>query len=179
MFKSKPDHQFFTLCHLEIGWMTLKNNRAPDLCYFKLHASFRLETLNLGQNWWFFILCDLEIWQMTLQNNRAHRLCYFKLCASSQNHLWIQTGFTVQKHSICMNFFLSSVTLKFEGWPWIWHLFYTTSSFVHNFEAICEFKNEVSVQEKPKFGQNLFWALWPWPFTSDLDFLYGHHFCQW
>ena len=104
------------------------------------------------------ILCDLEIWQMTLQNNWAHRLCYFKLCASSQNHLWIQTGFTVQKHSICMKkwFFLSSVTLKFEGWPWIWHLFYTTSSFVHNFVAICEFKNEVSVRKSQNLGRICF-----------------------
>ena len=30
----------FFLCDLEIWWMTLKNNRAPLLCYFKLCASF-------------------------------------------------------------------------------------------------------------------------------------------
>ena len=28
------------LCDLEIWWMTLKNNRAPLLCYFKLCAAF-------------------------------------------------------------------------------------------------------------------------------------------
>ena len=28
-------------CDLEIWWMTLKNNRAPLLCYFKLCAAFR------------------------------------------------------------------------------------------------------------------------------------------
>ena len=32
---------FFVPCDLEIWWMTLKNNRAPPLCYFKLCASFR------------------------------------------------------------------------------------------------------------------------------------------
>ena len=33
--------QFLELCDLEIWQMTLKNNRAPLLCYFKLCASFR------------------------------------------------------------------------------------------------------------------------------------------
>ena len=31
---------FLELCDLEIWRMTLKNNRAPLLCYFKLYASF-------------------------------------------------------------------------------------------------------------------------------------------
>ena len=31
---------FFVVCDLEIWWMTLKNNRAPLLCCFKLCASF-------------------------------------------------------------------------------------------------------------------------------------------
>ena len=32
--------QFFVLCDLEIWWITLKNNRAPLLCHFKLCESF-------------------------------------------------------------------------------------------------------------------------------------------
>ena len=71
-------------------------------------------------------------------------LYYIKLCASFQIHWWIQTGFTVQKHSIRVEIgdILSHVTLKFDGWPWktIGHLFYTTPSFVHHFKAIGEFK---------------------------------------
>ena len=37
------------------------------------------------------------------------------------------------------------MTLKFDVWPWktIGHLFYTTSSFVHHFVAIGEFKLEL------------------------------------
>ena len=37
------------------------------------------------------------------------------------------------------------MTLKFDGWPWktIGHLFYATSSFVHHFVAIGEFKMEL------------------------------------
>ena len=41
--------------------------------------------------------------------------------------------------------FLSRVTLKFDGWPWktIRHVFYTTSSFVHHFKAMGQFKLEL------------------------------------
>ena len=40
---------------------------------------------------------------------------------------------------------LSRVTLKFDGWPWktIGHLFYATSSSMHHFIAIGEFKLEL------------------------------------
>ena len=37
--------QFLEPCDLEIWWMTLKNNRAPLLCYFKLCAAF-------STHWW-------------------------------------------------------------------------------------------------------------------------------
>ena len=35
------NHQFLSLCDLEIWWMTSKNNRAPFLHYFKFFASFQ------------------------------------------------------------------------------------------------------------------------------------------
>ena len=49
-----------------------------------------------------------------------------------------QIGFKYSDFSAC-------VTLKFDGWPLktIGHLFYTTSSFVHHFKAIGEFKLEL------------------------------------
>ena len=93
---------------------------------------------------------------MTLKNNRAPLLCYFKLCASFRSHLCIQTGVTVWKRSIWVKFddFYSRVTLKFDGWPWktIGHLFNATSSFVHHFVAIGEFKLELQ-SETPNLGQ--------------------------
>ena len=88
---------FLAPCELEIWWMTLKNNRASLLCYFKLCASFR-------SHWWIqtgvtvrkhpiwvkiddlFEPCDLQTWPMTLKNNRAPLLWYIKLCASFQCH---------------------------------------------------------------------------------------------
>ena len=109
--------------------------------------SYRPETPNLGQIWQFLEPCDLKIWRMTLQHNRAPLLCYFKLCVSFHTHWWFQIWVTVRKRPIwvkCDNF-LSRVTLKFDGWPWktIGHLFYATSSFVHHFVAIGEFKLEL------------------------------------
>ena len=43
--KLDSNRQFFRLCDRESWWMTLQNNRAPLLCYFKLCASFRT-------HWW-------------------------------------------------------------------------------------------------------------------------------
>ena len=141
--------------------MTLKNNRAPLRCCFKLCASFH-------SHWWiqtgvivrkrpmwvktddFFWPCDLKIWRTTFKlknNSRVPFLCCFKLCASFHSHWWIQTGVTVQKRSIWVkiDYFFSRVTLKFDRWLWktIGHLFEATSSFVHHFIAICEFKLEL------------------------------------
>ena len=128
--------------------------------------SYSPETPNLGQIWRFLEPCDLEIWQMTLKNNRAPLLCYFKLCASFRSHWWIQTGVTVRKRPIWVKFndILSRVTLKFRKWHWktIGHLFYATSSFVHHFKAIGEFKLELQ-SGNAQFGSKsmIFLAMWP------------------
>ena len=137
------------------------------------NLSYSLETPNLGQIWWFLELCDLEIWRMTLQNNRAPLLCYFKLCASFCSHWWIKTWVTVRKCPIWVKFddFYSRVTLKFDGWPCktIGHLFYATSSFVHHFVPIGEFKLELQ-SRNAQFGSNwtIFRAVQPWNLTDDL-----------
>ena len=155
---SGRNRRIFVPCDLEFWWMTLDNNRAPLLYYIKLCASFQIHrwietevTVRKRSIWVkigdFFVLCDLEIWWMTLENNRATLLYYIKLCASFQIHRWIQIGVTVRKRSIWvkMGNFLSRVTLKFDGWPWktIGHLFYVTSSFVHHFTTISQFKLEL------------------------------------
>ena len=51
------------------------------------------------------------------------------------------------------SFFLSLVTLKFDGWPWktIGHLCYTTSSFVYHFKPIGELKLKLQCGN-PQFG---------------------------
>ena len=64
---------FFALCDLEMWQMTLTDNRASLLCYFKLCASFHShrwiqtrsyspETANLGQNLQFFVVWPWNIY---------------------------------------------------------------------------------------------------------------------
>ena len=136
--------------------------------------SYSPETLNLGQIRRFLEQCDLEIRHMTLKNNRAPLLCYFKLFASFPSHLWIQAGLTVRKRPIWVKIddSLSRVTLQFDVWPskTIGHLFYATSSFVHHFVAICDFKLELQ-SGNAQFGSNstIFRAVWPWNLTDDLQ----------
>ena len=143
---------------LEIWWMTPKNNKARLLYYIKLCVSFQIHqwiqtgvTVPKRSIW---VKFDDFFSQLTLQfdiwpskNNRAPLLCYFKLCASFRSHWWIQTGVTVWKRPIWVKIddFFSRVTWQFNVWPWktIGHLFYSTSSFVHHFVAIGEFKLEL------------------------------------
>ena len=119
---SGQNRRFSEPCDLEILRMTLKNNRACLLCYFKLCASFRT-------HWWirtgvtvrkrpiwvkfddFLAPCDLEIWRMTLKNNRAPFRSNIKLYVSFHHHMWIQTGATVQKR---LSWVVTSVTLTFD-----------------------------------------------------------------
>ena len=172
--------------------MTSKNYRAPLLYYIKICTSFpnplvdsnwshSPETLNLGQNRQLFVPRDLEISWMTLKNNRAPLLCYTNLCASFESHRWIQTKATVRKPSIRVKIgdFLSRVTLKFDGWPWktIGHLFYGTSSFVHHFKAIGEFKLKLQ-SGNAQFGSKsaIFCPVWPWNLMDDLEKTTGHLF---
>ena len=84
---------------------------------------------------------------MSHVTNRVALLCYFKLCASFRNHLLFPTGIRVRKRPIWVQVytFFGRVTLTFYGWPWktIGHLSWETSSCVHHFIAICEFKLEL------------------------------------
>ena len=149
--------------------MTLNKANLRDL----IAATGLVILLKFDPNHRFFSPCDLEIWCMTLKNNRAPLLYYIKLCVSFQIHRWIQTEVTLRKCSIWVEIgdFLSLVTLKFDGWPWIMigHLFYTTSNFVHHFTAISEFKLELqSGNAQSGSNSTIFRAVWPWNLTDDL-----------
>ena len=92
--------------------------------HFIAISEFKLDLLSgnaqFGSKSTFFVSCDHDVRWMTLRNNRASLLCYFKLCASFRNHWWIETGVTVRKRPswVKINDFFSTVTLKFDGWPW-------------------------------------------------------------
>ena len=130
--------------------------------------------LKLDSNCWFLRQCDLEIWWMTPKNNTAPLLYHIRLCASFQINQWIQTGVTVRKCLIWVKIddFFSCVTLQFDIWPWkaIGHLFYASSSFMHHFIAIGEFKLELQ-SGNAQFGSisTIFLAVWPCNFTYGLE----------
>ena len=122
--KLDSNYRFFSVCDLEIYWMTSKNSRAPLLYYIYLcgssqihrqiqtYVTIRKRSIR-SKSVIFFVPCKLEIWRMTMKNDRAPLLCYFKLSASFRSHWCIQTEATVRKRSIWV---------KIDGflalWPW-------------------------------------------------------------
>ena len=123
MPNSGQNWQFFALRDLENWRMTLKNNRAPLLCCFKLCASFHSHwfirtgvTVRNPPIWFkisdFLSRVTLKFDGWPKKNNRAPVICYFKHCASFHRNMWIQTGVMVRKQ-------LNGVmTLTLDLWPW-------------------------------------------------------------
>ena len=149
---SGQNRPFSVLCDLEIWWMTLKNNRAPLLCYFqfvhhfKAISEFKTELLSGNSQFGskstiFFYQCDLEIWQMTLKKIRhlsqptSSFVHHFAAIGEFKLELWSGNG---QIGSKLANF-LPMWPKKIDRWPrkTIGYLSYATSSFLHHFTVIC------------------------------------------
>ena len=163
--------------------MTLENNRAPLLYYIKLCASFQIHRwIQIGVT-----VRKRPIWvkignflsRATLKFDGWPRKTIghlFYVASSFVHHFTAISEFKLELQSGKAQFgskstiFLSRVTLKFNGWPWktIGHLFYATSSFVHHFIPIGEFKFELQ-SGNAQFGSKstIFLAVWPRNFTDD------------
>ena len=161
--------RFLEPCDLEFWLMTLKNNRAPLLCYFKLCASFRT-------HWWiqpwvtvrktqFGSKSTIFFSRVTFKLDRWHRktIGHLFYATSGFVHHFVPIGeFKLELQSgnaqfagVEINDFISRVTFKLDGWPWktIGHLFYDILSFVHHFNAIGKFKLKLQ-SGNAQFGQN-------------------------
>ena len=147
LLKLDSNHKFFAQITLQFdGWSRqiighLFYSVSSFVHHFISIGEFKLESQS-GNTWFIsklviFVLRDLEIWQMTLKNIRAPFLCYFKLSASFHSHHWIQTRVTVRKSQIWVKI---GYFCPMSHWKTIWHHFYATSSFVHHFIAIGQFK---------------------------------------
>ena len=122
------------------------------ICDFELELSST--KAQIGAKSLIFAACmTLKFHGWHWKNNRAPPLCHFKLCALFHSHLWIQTGVTVQKHSIQVkirDFFVQSdleiwwMTLTNNTAPLLCHF-----NFVCKFEAICKFKLELRSRNAP------------------------------
>ena len=172
---------FCVPCDLEIWQMTLKNNRAPLLCYFNLcpsfysHQSFEtgiksLETPISGQNLWFFVPCDLEMWSMTLKKNRAPLLCYFKFwprfIAIGQFKLELESGNTKFGSKLAIFFVpcdlqILQMTLKNNTDPLLCY-----TKLCASFNCHMWIQTRVRVHKRLNWvfiSVNLTFDLWPWP----------------
>ena len=130
-----------------------KNNRIAPLYYIKLCVPFqshrRIQTWVAVRKCSIWVKIDDFLSPVTSKFDRWH----WKTTATSsfvlhfiaiyQFKMELQSGNA--KFGSKWAIFLSRVTSKFDGWPWktIGHLFYATSSFVHHFIAIHEFKVEL------------------------------------
>ena len=145
--------RFLEPCDLEIWRMTLNKANLRDL----IAATGLVILLKLDLNHRFFSPCDLEIWWMT--PNKANL-----------RDLIAATGLVISNWIQIVNF-SARVTVKFDGWPCktIGHLFYATSSFVHLFVPIGEFKLKLQ-SGNPQSGSNwmIFRAVRPWNLKDDL-----------
>ena len=79
------------------------------------------------------------------------------------------TGLVISNWIQIVNF-SACVTVKFDGWPrkTLGHFFYTTSSFVHHFKSIDEFKLDLQ-SRNAQFGSKLVicYHVWPWNLMND------------
>ena len=177
--------RFLEPCDLEIWRMTLKNNRAPLLSNIKLYASFHHHmwiqtgvTVRKRLSWVVTsVTLTFDLWPWPF----AWTLRW-SLVITPENFMMIrwwehsQKGVTDRRtdgqtdrrtdrqteNTICR---AAWSQLKTIG-----HLFYATSSFVHHFVAIGEFKLELqSGNAQSRSNSTILRAVWPWNLTDDLE----------
>ena len=152
------NRQYFVPCDHEIWRMTFKNNRAPLLCCFKLCASFQshqwIQTGVTVRKRPLLVKINVFLSRVTLKligwpSKTIGHLFYATsnfvqyFVAIAEFKLELQSGNAQSRSNSTI--FKSRATLKFDGWPSkaIGHLFYATSSFVHHFIPIGDFKFEL------------------------------------
>ena len=114
-------------------------------------------------------------WRVTkIWGPRCKRDWLSRVNGARDNGIWLYSPETTNLGQIRR--FLEAATLKFDGWPWktIGHLFYATSSFVHHFVAIGEFKLQLqSGNAQSGSNSTIFRGVRPWNLTDDLAKQWG------
>ena len=121
-------HYIFVSCDLEIWQMTLKNNRASLVCFFKRYAWFHshlwIQTgvivqkppirLKFGDFFLSRAASKFDRWPWKTIGHLS--LTYFKLLALCRSHWGIQTGVTVWKRPIRAKIGDFFVPREFQIW---------------------------------------------------------------
>ena len=148
-----------------------------------VHVEFKimLNTPRIGPtliNWWYIqlhIRNVCSVWIAKSTQSVWSKLTYIKVPRVFHNKanlrdLIAATGLVISNWIQIVNF-SARVTVKFDGWPCktIGHLFYATSSFVHHFVPIGEFKLKLQ-SGNAQSGSNwmILRAVRRWNLTDDL-----------
>ena len=174
---------FLEPCDVEIWRMTLQNNRAPLLCYFKLCAAFR-------SHWWIqtgVTVRKRPIWVKFDVFYSRVTLKFDGWPSKTIGHLFYATASFVQ-HFIAIGEFKlelqsgnaqsgsnSAILAPCDLEIWRMTLKNNRAPLLSNIKLYVSFYHHMWIQtgvtvRKRKFGS---WPLWPWPLTSDLDLLHG------
>ena len=138
--------------------------------HFKAIGTFKLDMLNLVQNWQFFVPGDFENGRMTLKNDRAPLLYYVKLCALFRIHWWSQTWVTAWKRSSRVRFGDFFVPHDLENWCMTFKN--KRAPLLCSFKLYASFHHHMWIQtgvtvRKQLTGVmtsvTLTFDLWPWP----------------
>ena len=176
---------FLESCDLEIWRMTLKNNRAPLLSIIKLYASSHHHmwiqtgvTVRKRLSWVVTsVILTFDLWPWPFAWTSL-----LSLVITPENFMMIgwwehsQKGVTdrrTDRRTDRQTDGQTDWTIHRAAWSQlktIGHLFYATSSFVHHFVAIGEFKLELqSGNAQSGSNSTIFRAVWPWNLTDDLE----------
>ena len=177
--------RFLEPCDLEIWRMTLKNNRAPLLCCFQLCAWFHCHmwiqtgvrvrkrlswvltsvTLTFDLWPWPFAWTSLLTMVITPENFMMIRWWEHGEKGVTDRRTDGRTDRRTDGRTDWTSHIAAWSQLKTIG-----HLYYATSSSMHHFVAIGEFKLEVQ-SGNAQFGSKstIFRAVWPWNLTYDLE----------
>ena len=150
--------QFFEQCDLAIWCLTLKNNKAPLICYFKLRASFR-------SHWWVKTgdtVRKRPIW-VKIHDFVSHVTLQFDVWP------WKTIGHLVYTTSNFVHHFVAIGEFKLELQSGKAQ-FGSKSTIVHHFVSIGDLKLELQ-SGYAQSGSNLtiFGAVWPRNLTDDLE----------
>ena len=173
--------RFLEPCDLAIWWMTLKNNRAPLLSNIKLYASFHhhmwiqtgvtvrkrlswvVTSVTLTFDLWPWPFAWTLLWSLVITPGNFMMIRWWEHSQKGVTDRQTDRQTDGQtENTICR---AAWSQLKTIG-----HLFYATSSSMHRFIAIGEFKLELQ-SGNAQFGSksSIFLAVWPCNLTYDLE----------
>ena len=159
--------------------MTLKNNRAPLLCYFKLSTLFRA-------HWWIRTGVTVRKRPIWVKFDDFYSCLTLKFDAwpwKTIGHLFNATWSLVHHFVAIGEFKLelqsgntqsgSNSTIFRAVWPW-----YLTDD-LSNIKLYASFHHHVWIQTEVTVRTRLSGVVTSVTLTFDLDLLHGHYFCHW